>query len=246
MTMTGFWSRSAYITNLLLHRFGCELIRSSNSVSWQAALARIHRLGLQFSTVIDIGASDGRWSRQAQKWFPSASYLLIEAQDVHEPRLRAYKARAGNVDYVLAAAADTCGEVFFNASDPSGGLASHNDSNGCIDRVHATTVDVEVQMRSLQPPFLIKLDTHGFEVPILKGAESTLANTAVICMETYNFILCDGCLRFYEACAFLQQKGFAPIGLVSPLFRRRDGILWQMDLVFARADRKEFQSLRFG
>ncbi|NLH40834.1 MAG: hypothetical protein GX448_03255, partial [Planctomycetes bacterium] len=109
--MADVWSRGARIANRLLRRFGCELVRSSNSVSWQSALERIHGMGLQVATVIDVGASDGRWSRQTQRWFPDASYLLIEAQAIHEPRLQAYKKRGKNVDYVLAAAADTCGQV---------------------------------------------------------------------------------------------------------------------------------------
>jgi FkbM family methyltransferase len=244
--MVGLWSRGASIANRLLHRFGCELIRSSDSVSWQAALARIHGIGLQFATVIDVGASDGRWSQRVQQWFPDASYLLIEAQSVHEPRLRAYKARARNVDYVLAAAADTCGHVFFNGSDASGGLASHTTANGCTQQVRATTVDFEIEARNLRAPFLLKLDTHGFEVPILKGAQRALADTAAICVETYNFALCEGCLRFPETCAFLQERGFLPIGLVSPLFRRRDGVLWQMDLIFARANREELQRAKYA
>jgi len=206
----------------------------------------MHGMGMRFATVIDIGASDGRWSQRVQRWFPDASYLLIEAQAVHEPRLQAYKARAGNVDYVLAAAADTCGQVFFNAGDAAGGLASHTNAGGCTEPVPATTVDFEVQTRNLPPPFLIKLDTHGFEVPILKGAEHALAKTAAICVETYNFTVCEGCLRFPETCSFLRDRGFLPIGLVSPLFRQRDGVLWQMDLIFARADREEFQRVKYS
>ncbi|MEN6336890.1 MAG: FkbM family methyltransferase [Phycisphaerales bacterium] len=244
--MAGVWSHGAQIANRLLSRFGCELVRSSNSVSLQAALARIHGMGMRFATVIDVGASDGRWSQRVQRWFPDASYLLIEAQAVHEPRLRAYKARAGNVDYVLAAAADARGQVFFNASDAAGGLASHTTANGCTEQVPATTVDFEVQTRNLPSPFLVKLDTHGFEVPILRGAERTLTHTAAICVETYNFALCEGCLRFPETCSFLEDRGFLPIGLVSPLFRRRDGVLWQMDLIFARADREELQRAKYA
>jgi FkbM family methyltransferase len=40
--------------------------------------------------VIDIGASDGRWSGVCAKHYPDAHYLLIEAQDLHEEALKAY------------------------------------------------------------------------------------------------------------------------------------------------------------
>jgi len=233
------------LANTFLHRIGCEVIKHSASLSWQSAFARIRRQQVEIQTVIDVGASDGRWSKTVRPFYPAAFYFLIEANEVHEPKLKAFKEKHNNVDYVLAAAGDTIGSIYFDASDPSGGLASHTPLQGNrrrVTRVPVTTVDAEVKARKLKPPYLLKLDTHGFEVPIFEGAAETLKETSLIVVETYNFTLCEGCLRFYEMCVFLEEKGFRPIGLCGPLFRPKDGALWQFDLVFARANRKEFQS----
>ena len=36
-------------------------------------------------------------------------------------------------------------------------------------------LDKEIQKRKLRPPYLLKLDTHGFEIPILEGAKEIIS-----------------------------------------------------------------------
>jgi hypothetical protein len=103
-----------------------------------------------------------------------------------------------------------------------------------------TTVDNEVSSRAWTGPYLLKFDTHGFELPILKGALKTLQDTAVVVMECYNFRIAPECLTFHEMCAYLGGLGFRCIDLVDPMYRPHDDALWQMDLVFLRQTRPEF------
>ena len=233
------------VVNPVLRKMGGEFVPNLRAPSLTSALARIVEKNIEVQTVIDIGASYGKWSQDVRRFYPNAFYLLIEAQKVHEMGLQSFKARHDNSDFVLAAAGDCIGEVYFDESDPFGGLASHTPLQGNgrrVTRVPVTTVDAEVNARKLKPPYLLKLDTHGFEVPIFKGAPETLKKTSLIIVETYNFTIADGSLRFHKMCAFLESRGFRPIDLCDPLFRPKDGILWQFDLFFARTDRREFQS----
>jgi hypothetical protein len=46
---------------------------------------------------------------------------------------------------------------------------------------------------------------------------------------------------FPELCLYLAERGFRCLDMFDPLYRPKDEALWQMDLVFARADRPEFQ-----
>ena len=97
-----------------------------------------------------------------------------------------------------------------------------------------------MKARGLEGPYLLKLDTHGFEVPILKGAARTLASTEVIVMECYNYRIAPECLTFDEMCRHLGERGFRCIDLVDPLYRPYDDAFWQLDLVFIRSNRPEF------
>lgn len=178
----------------------------------------------------------------AVKYWPDATFFLIEAQgDPHEPALRRFRSEFPNVNYVIAAASDQPGTVHFEASDPFGGVASHGAFASNNIQVPATTVDAEVESHGLEGPFLLKLDTHGFEVPILAGAVQTLSRTNLLIIEVYNFKLIDGCLRFHEMCAYLENLGFRCLDICD-VMRRRDNAFWQCDLFFAPASRPEFRA----
>jgi FkbM family methyltransferase len=206
------------------------------------ALRRIARRH-EIATIIDVGASSGIWMAVARRHMPRARALLIEAlADPHEAGLHALCLRDPLVDYVIAAAGDHEGTVHFDATDPFGGAASHEAyGNGDIT-VPMTTIDAEVGRRALHGPFLIKLDTHGFEAEVLSGAEATLQESAALVIEAYNFEIRPRVMRFGELIAFLESRGFRCIDLADPMRRPKDGVLWQMDLVFARDNRPEFSN----
>lgn len=211
-----------------------------NAASTARALERIAARSLAISTVIDVGASNGMWSAVTRQSYPDATYFLIEAQRVHEPDLIKYCQGNPNTSYVLAAAGEHVGEIYFDDSAPFGGVASHVQTQSAQTVLPVTTIDHEVAERGLQGPFLVKLDTHGFEVPILKGAAATLKRTNLVVIEVYNFRIADGSLLFDEMCAYMRSQGFGVIDISEPLWRQRDGAFWQMDLFFVPLDRPEF------
>ena len=215
---------------------------SRDTLSMRAALKRCKRRGLQVRSIVDVGASDGRWSLAVRKYFPQAACLLIEAQENHRESLEKLKAHMGGFDYVIAAAGDRQGTVFFDAEDLFGGLASTTPvGNHCIS-VPMVTVDDEVARRDLSPPYILKLDTHGFELPILQGAKNTLAAASLVVIETYNFKLTDASLKFHEMCTFMERNGFSCIDLANPMHRPGDQAFWQMDLFFIPSDSIPFAS----
>jgi len=224
-----------------------DLTRPLDRPTGTDALMRLSRRGVGlFNTVIDVGASDGIWSEKLMHHVPSADYFLIEALPVHESGLKAFCTRHPNASYVLAAAAAEEGEISFaTTDDPFGGGASGDPTGANNIRLPATTIDAQVAKRRLRGPFLIKLDTHGFEVPILAGAKDTLEQTDVLVIECYNFTLTPGCLQFFEMCEKMRSMGFRCIDLFDIGYRPGDTALWQMDMVFMRADRPEFQDNTF-
>jgi hypothetical protein len=108
--------------------------------------------------------------------------------------------------------------------------------------VPVETVDRAIAARGLPGPYGLKLDTHGYEVPVLEGAVATLQQASLLVIEAYNFTLAPGSLRFPELCAWLEARGFRCCDLADPMRRPRDGALWQMDLAFAPAGSPLFDS----
>jgi hypothetical protein len=112
--------------------------------------------------------------------------------------------------------------------------------------VPVCSIDDEIVSRGLPSPYLLKFDVHGFEMPILRGAEQTLRSTSLLIMECYNFEIAPGCLLFYDMCRHLHDLGFRVADMSEPLWRPLDRMLWQMDIFFVRADRPEFQRKSYG
>src|SRR5207237_806268 len=131
------------------------------------ALHAIARRGHEFRAVVDIGASNGSWSASLMRHFPACRYLLVEAQPVHEPALREFCARHANAQFVLAAAGDRAGRIHFDAAQPLSGQASNTPFAANNIEVPVVTLDSELRTRGLEGPYLLKFDTHGFELPIL-------------------------------------------------------------------------------
>ena len=231
----------------ILNKFGYQIYKKKDleksivdKNNMLAALERCFQKGIELGTVIDVGASNGMWSESCMKYYPRASYFLIEAQKEHQFSLDKFKKIYTNVDYKIAAAGGREGFVFFDNSDLFGGLAIEKQGDRNLVKVPVTTIDVEVCNNSLKPPFLIKLDTHGYELPILYGAKETLKNSNIVIIEVYNFIIADESVRFWEICTYMEKLGFLPIDLVDVMHRKKDDSLWQFDLVFIKKDRKEF------
>lgn len=226
------------------------------SVSTPHALKRIAERELTIKTVLDVGASNGSWSLAASAVWPKARYHLIEANPFWLKDLESLSARTASISYVHAAASDAPGKVYFDGSDPTSGIAMKVDSDQNdqaaaenltgttpgIREVAAVSLDSEVKRLGLEGPFLIKLDTHGYEVPILEGASQVLKETNLAVIETYNFQLQPESLKFYEMCQYMDALGFAPVDISEPLWRKKDQSFWQIDFFFVRKDRPEFKS----
>jgi FkbM family methyltransferase len=221
--------------NKLLHKLAQKIgieAYTSEPTSLDAALARTAARKTHINTVIDIGASNGCWSERLRKYYPQAFCLLVEANPCHKDALDQFKANHANIDVVLAAAGDTEGEIYFDGTDPFGGLASHDASETTNLRVPVTTIDSLCQKHQLQPPYLIKLDTHGFEVPIFEGAKEALKQATLLVVETYNFNITPTSLRFPQMLQYLETKGFRCIDMCEPLYRDFDQAFWQVDFFF--------------
>lgn len=210
--------------------------------STKHALERITRRGIRIGTVIDVGASNGCWSEACMHYLPDAQYVLVEAQEKHVQELEVFCKRHSNARYFLAAAGNEDGFCYFDDSDPFGGLAANEANEKCIKKLPMVRLDTVVVRDLLQGPFLLKLDTHGFELQIIKGAEKLLCNAELAIIEAYIFRLNDKALLSHELCAEMDKRGFQLVDFSEPMWRSKDQALWQWDLFFLKKTNPVFQS----
>ncbi|HUA53745.1 MAG TPA: FkbM family methyltransferase [Candidatus Sulfotelmatobacter sp.] len=217
---------------------GNEDAFTSLVLSHEAALRRISSRGVDVRTVIDVGASDGRWSRRALAFWPDARCHLIEAKEYWRPALAHAASTQPTWSFTIAAAGPTDGTIAFynNPEDPFSGTAYVDPASG-VPMVPQVALDSEIARHRLEPPFLIKLDTHGYEPEILAGARRALDQANLVVVEAYNFQAPGR--RFPDLTRSVEDAGFHCIDIGEPLFREKDQAFWQIDLFFVRADRPE-------
>lgn len=229
--------------NRLLAPTGAQLYRAGAdmeyALSWLAG--RDHGI----ASILDLGAAKGDWSRQALALFPGARVVGVEPLAERKQLLEKLKAENSRFDYVSAVAGETDGELAQLAVTADLDGSSVHGTEGDVRSVPVHSVDGIAQSHGLTAPYFLKFDTHGFELPILKGAERVLAETRYIVMEAYNFRHTPETMLFHEMIAFMATKGFRVTHLVDVLNRPSDGAMWQIDLMFARDDDPVFTNDTF-
>lgn len=234
-----------HLKHRIIYRLGGtpnEKIPQNSFHNMSDMLAGLRRRGQEIATVLDVGASNGQWSNLSLKEYPEAKYLLLEPNEFHFPSLEAFCREHSNATHVPCVAGRSVGRLSFDGSEPFGGLASElSDTN----KLPATSIDHEVRTRGLPGPYLIKLDTHGFEVPILEGAQYALKGTAALIIECYPRSLGGIGIPFWEMATRLREQGFQCVDIADPLYRNRDGAFWQMDMLFVHHNRPECMDARY-
>lgn len=211
--------------------------------SMQCGLFRAKDICHSINTIVDVGAASGTWTKLAMKRWPNAKYILVEPLSERTEELTALKNQYQNIEFVSAVAGNSSGKVGFSvANDLDGSGVYGKSAKGTTYReIDSVTIDELVDKHRAPGPYLLKLDTHGFELPIFEGAQQTLKQTELIIVECYGFFVSPHAKLFYELCAYLHEAGFRPVDLVDVVNRRKDGAFWQCDIFFARQNNPVFE-----
>ena len=83
-----------------------------------SAIQRITKHDIAINSIIDIGASNGKWSVEMMKIFPEAFFLAVESLIERKRELEKVKDTYSNFDYILCVAGEKDGqEVTLAVSD---------------------------------------------------------------------------------------------------------------------------------
>lgn len=229
--------------NRVIAPTGAQLYRAGADMDY--ALDWLARRDHQIASVLDLGAAKGDWSRTALALFPKTRVVGVDPLEERVPDLERLRQENPRFDYVCAVAgANDGGTAQLAVTDDLDGSSVHG-AGGESRSVPVHSLDAIAQMKGLRGPYFLKFDTHGFEKPILDGAAQVLSETRFIVMEAYNFRHTPETMLFHEMIVFLGERGFRVSHIVDVLNRPSDGALWQIDLMFARADDPIFDSDAF-
>jgi FkbM family methyltransferase len=182
-------------------------------------------------------------------YFPEADLLLIDPLEEHVPALREISRKHRNAKIAIGAAGAAAGKIAINVyPDRLTGSSCMVDpcEVGGPRQVPMITLDEECASRALRAPYLIKIDTQGFELEVLRGASRILSETEIVILEVSFFRLFTSNPIFSEVIVFMAERGFEMYDLLGYSTRPLDGALAQADVVFARRDGLLRQQERFA
>jgi len=199
--------------------------------------------------VLDVGANIGQFGDDVLRTGFKGTIISFEAvPNVH--RVLANHARARSDKWLVAPCAAlgrARGQVDINvaANSVSSSILpmhdAHLDAAPQSKYIHSQTVQIET-LDDLVAPMLppegtvfLKVDTQGYEMEVLSGAEQSLKRTVAIQVELSLAPLYEGAPTFIEMVAYLQSREFEVFNF-APAFRdKRTGRVLQLDGFFVRS-----------
>jgi FkbM family methyltransferase len=231
----------------MLRGLGWELQRAQNAnVEHRVATDVIAFAGV--STVLDVGANVGQYGELLFQTGFAGTLISFEAlPDAHRKlQLNADKQPRWKVAR-RAALGSNKGQIEINiaANSVSSSVLPMKDThlNAAPESQYVGRHLVDVERLdelalSLLPPtgrLMIKIDTQGYEMEVLKGSTGLLPRTSAIQLELSLVPLYDGAPTFVEMISFLQSHGYELFSLVPGFKDARTGKLLQMDGFFVRS-----------
>jgi FkbM family methyltransferase len=201
--------------------------------------------------VLDVGANSGQWGDLLFETGFNGQLISFEAIASVHAGLVAHAKRHGASWRVAPCAAlgSERGQVEFNisANSLSSSVLSmrreHVEAAPQSAYVDKQTVPVErldELASGLVPPdgsLMIKIDTQGYEMHVLKGAGGLLPRVVAMQLELSLVALYEGAPSFSEMIQYMQSIGFDIFNIV-PVFKdNRTGRVLQVDGYFIRGGR---------
>jgi FkbM family methyltransferase len=151
--------------------------------------------GLSPHKIYDVGGSSGIWSAVMQRVFPQATFEIFEPLSETSEDYRATRGQnpvicqmfdSGRASLHSVALAEKTGKcrmtVYPHAVGSTSITLDYQPTDASQIDVPAWTLDEYISAHKLLPPDLLKIDTQGSELEILRGASETLkAVSAVLC-----------------------------------------------------------------
>ena len=230
-----------HIAKRLFSLFGYEIRRTTSRGGLRASVEESYSLmkdlGFYPKTVIDVGVAGG--TQELYTTFADSFFLLIEPLKEFESELKVILHQYRG-SYVLAAAGAKCGESTFNVHDNHlEGSSLYLETMGIEADGHKITVpmitiDDILKEKSLNGPYLIKVDVQGAELDVLQGSQEALSDTEAVVLEVSMFGFMKGAPQFYDVVSYMKQHYFVAYDIILALNRPLDNALGHVDIIFVK------------
>ncbi|MDB6028671.1 MAG: methyltransferase FkbM family [Verrucomicrobiales bacterium] len=205
----------------VLRKCGVELKRFTFGLDLREDLKMLHA-ERQPKVIFDIGANEGQTALSLHELFPEARLYSFEPSSRVFVKLKQNVANYSNITPVQAAMGSKEGRVALKITNSSvmSSLLTYQRPNG-VDKVieeeevAVRTIAAFCQENKIERIDVLKIDTQGFDLEVLRGAEPLLKAHRVgsILCEVNCVPMYEGQAWFHDIVAFLASCGIQFCGL---------------------------------
>lgn len=233
----------------MLESFKQKLKSKLGVPSVNDGLKSISRNGFKPKVIYDIGAFQGTWTKEVLNIFPDACFFMFEAQESKRIFLEEMrKKNPSNLKYHIALLGATSSkEVIFHEYETASSVLDEFFETGAkAEKKKLQRLDEVIEMFNWPLPDLIKLDTQGYELEILKGGSKALESSEAILMEVSFIDIYKDAPLVEDVIAQMSFWGFQVYDICSLIRRPLDKALYQADLLFIKKDSKLLSNKRWA
>ena len=189
-------------------------------------------------TVIDVGV--GKGTDTLYSGVGHADYILVEPVPDTRGVVQKIADKLGG-QFFNVAASDTDGETtFFLHEDITGSsllkqLEKEEGLNGKEICVQTKRLD-SIISSSLRTPCILKLDTQGHEINVLKGAANLLRQVDMIICEVSFHQFRQNAPEVADIIIKMREYDYVPYEILEGHYRSVDNALAQVDIVFVKTN----------
>jgi len=198
--------------------------------------------------IVDVGASDGRWTKPALPLFPDARFLLIEPLDQHEAALKALAQQEDRLSYFQGLVGRESGTVRFMQHGYQSSVLGTRDGTdfGETKELSMFTLDEVIRERQFPAPEIIKLDIEGCELEALHGATEALRSAVMVQVEVSLIPFKKDLPLMDDVVGFMAVQGFRVLDVFGVYGRPLDGLPVQGECFFIKKDSPFITDLRWA
>lgn len=204
-------------------------------------LLELSRRGFRPTTVVDVGAFKGDWSRMAKAIWPEASLIMVEPNSTAEVRKCAADLSATLVQDLLGSEDG----VFVPFNVMGSGSSVLNERSGVPRKTETrVTKTLDSAVGSIVTPGMLKIDAQGYELEILRGGLNLMRKCEIVLLEVSTIEINAGAPLLHEVVAFMAGHGYHACDILEIHRRPLDRAMNQVDILFARRDSALFSDKR--
>lgn len=222
---------------------GLEITRKWNSPvgEMESFLRDVKKRGLKCNYILDVGAYKGKFSRMAISVYPDAAIYLVEPLKEMKHALEGFCKQNPKCKYFDFAAGPAHGmhslRVFRDLAW-SGFMEEDipQQDKRTPRMIEMWTIDEMIQTRQIEIPDSVKLDVQGYELEVLKGAQSLFGKTELFIIESALHNKHKSYPLIADVIAFMNERNYVLYDFAGFLRQHHDGSLIECDLCFVKRE----------